>query len=104
MVGGNHEERIPVMSAHRVEHVEGAFVIEEGGKRLAETTYRRDGDTLVMPHTWVDDSLRGQGAAKQLVDAAVAYAREHHVTITPVCPFVKAAFAKDTSIHDVLAK
>lgn len=93
------------MSDHTIKRVEDAFIIEgPDGKRLAETSYRREGNTLVMPHTWVDDSLRGQGIAKQLVDAAVAYARAEHVTITPVCPFVKAAFEKDASIHDVLAK
>jgi predicted GNAT family acetyltransferase len=85
-----------------VKHVDGAFIVEGAdGKRLAETTYTRDGDVMTMPHTWVDDSLRGQGIAKQLVDAAVAYAREHHYTIVPVCPFVKAAFDKDPSIADV---
>jgi len=87
-----------------VTHVDGAFVIlDDAGKRLAETTYTLAGDTMTMPHTWVDDSLRGHGVAKQLIDAAVAYARAHHHRIYPVCPFVKAAFAKDASIHDVLS-
>jgi hypothetical protein len=87
-----------------VTHVDGAFVIEDGGKRVAETTYTLANDVMTMPHTWVDDSLRGHGVAKQLVDAAVAYAREHHYKIEPVCPFVKAAFDKDPSIADVRAR
>lgn len=85
-----------------VEHVEGAFIIQGEGKRLAETTYMLRDSVMTMPHTWVDDSLRGQGAAKQLVAAAVSYARAHHYQIKPTCPFVKSIFAKDTSIHDVL--
>lgn len=87
-----------------VKHVDGAFIIEDdAGKRIAETTYSLDGDVMTMPHTFVDPSLRGQGAAKHLVDAAVAFAREHHYTIVPVCPFVKATFEKDPSIGDVLS-
>lgn len=86
-----------------VTHVPGAFVItDDGGTRLAETTYTLAGAVMTMPHTWVDDSLRGHGVAKKLVDAAVAYAREHHYKILPICPFVRAAFKKDASIHDVL--
>ena len=86
-----------------VEHVEGAFIIQGEGKRLAETTYTLHDSVMTMPHTWVDDSLRGHGVAKKLVDAAVAYAREHQYKIEPVCPFVKAAFEKDPTIADVRA-
>jgi uncharacterized protein len=85
-----------------VEHVEGAFIIQENGKRLAETTYKLAENVMTMPHTWVDDSLRGKGVAKHLVAAAVSFARDHHYQINPTCPFVKGIFAKDTSIHDVL--
>jgi uncharacterized protein len=85
-----------------VEHVDGAFIIQENGKRLAETTYKLAEDVMTMPHTWVDESLRGKGVAKQLVAAAISYARDHHFKINPVCPVVKGVFAKDTSIHDVL--
>ena len=86
-----------------VKHVDGAFVVEDdAGKRIAETTYTLVDHVMTMPHTWVDDSLRGHGVARKLVDAAVAYAREHHHQINPVCPFVQSAFTKDATIHDVL--
>lgn len=87
-----------------VEHVPGAFIIQQNGKRVAETTYTLADNVMTMPHTFVDEALRGQGAAKQLVAAAVTFAREHHYRIKPVCPFVKAIFAKDSSIHDVLVE
>ena len=93
-----------VVRVNPVKHVDGAFIVEDDhGERLAETTYSLANGVMRMPHTWVDDSLRGHGIAGKLVAAAVAYAREHHYKIFPTCPFVKAAFAKDTSIHDVLA-
>jgi uncharacterized protein len=85
-----------------VEHIDGAFIIQDNGKRVAETTYKLAEDVMTMPHTWVDESLRGKGVAKQLVAAAISFARDHHYKIDPVCPVVKGGFAKDPSIHDVL--
>jgi len=60
----NHER-----SGHR-----GAFVIERDGKRLAEMTYTVAGSRVIIDHTTVDDALRGTGAGKQLVEAAVQWA------------------------------
>lgn len=82
----------------------GAFFLERGGARVAELTFARVSPTLVMiDHTEVSDSLRGQGAARRLLDAAVAWARETKTRLLPVCPYAKAQFQKDASIHDVLA-
>ena len=50
----------------------------------------------------MDDRLRGQSVGRHLLDAAVAFAREKHVKIIPLCPFAKSVFDKDSSIHDVL--
>jgi uncharacterized protein len=91
-----------------VQHAEhghrSAFFLEQGGKRMAEMTMSRVNATLVMiDHTDVDDALRGQGAGRQLLDAAVAWARAHQVKFIPVCPFAKSQFDKDESLRDVLA-
>jgi predicted GNAT family acetyltransferase len=51
----------------------------------------------------VDDSLRGQGAARKLLDTAVAWARETQTQVKATCPYAKAQFEKDPSIRDVLA-
>lgn len=83
----------------------GEFYIGEDGHHLAEMTYSWAGeDKFIIDHTWVDDSLRGQNVGRQLVDRAVALAREKNVSILPLCPFAKSVFDKDTSIHDVLFK
>ena len=87
-----------------IQHIDGAFVIERDGKRLAEMTYHvsRNGPT-VIDHTEVSDELRGQGIARKLLDALVAWARASKIKIEPRCPYAKAQFEKDASIRDVLA-
>jgi predicted GNAT family acetyltransferase len=93
--------------AHPVEHHEagsrGAFFVTRGGQRIAEMTYSRTNPTLILiDHTDVDESLKGQGVGRQLLDTLVAWARETHIKVIAVCPFAKAQFDKDASIRDVL--
>jgi len=90
-----------------IDHIEhgpkGAFLIKENNERLAEMTYSKAGENLIIiDHTEVSDALRGKGAGKQLVQAAVTYARETHLKILPLCPFAKAVFDKNLEFQDVL--
>jgi predicted GNAT family acetyltransferase len=81
----------------------GAFVLM-GDRPLGEMHYVRLGPKLInIDHTQVDDSLRGQGAARKLLDTAVAWARETQTQVKATCPYAKAQFEKDPSICDVLA-
>jgi uncharacterized protein len=83
----------------------GAFIIEEESERLGEMTYSKAGDRLIIiDHTDVSDKLRGQGAEKKMVLAAVDYARKNNLKILPLCPFAKATFDRTSEIHDVLAE
>ncbi|MGE0349342.1 GNAT family N-acetyltransferase [Hydrogenophaga sp.] len=92
---------------HAIQHQEnaskGAFFVQPGGQRLAEMTYSRTSPTLIIiDHTEVDESLKGQGAGRQLLDALVAWARETRTKVIALCPFAKAQFEKDASLRDVL--
>ncbi|WP_439520907.1 GNAT family N-acetyltransferase [Hydrogenophaga sp.] len=94
---------------HPIQHQEsasrGAFVILRDGRRIAEMTYTRTNPSLVVvDHTFVDPSLRGQGVARQLQDAMVAWARENDTKVVPVCSYVQVQFDRDPSIRDVLAQ
>jgi len=81
----------------------GAFVIKENNERLAEMTYSKAGEKLIIiDHTEVSDVLRGKGAGKQLVAAAVEFARKQSIKILPLCPFAKAIFDKTPEFKDVL--
>jgi predicted GNAT family acetyltransferase len=97
------------MSAEvQVQHAElgadGTFYVERDGQRLAEQVYRKTGDgkTAIIVHTEVDDVLRGEGIARRLTMAAVAWARASGVKLIPVCPVAKAIFDRDPTIRDVL--
>lgn len=88
---------------HTEEGSKGTFYIEKNGKQLAEMTYSRAGDDLlIIDHTQVDDELRGKGIGQDLVHAAVSYARSHHFKILPLCPFAKSVFKKEKDLQDVL--
>ena len=88
---------------HRELGSKGLFYIEVEGEKLAEMTYSKAGDSLIIiDHTEVSEKLKGQGAGKQLVQAAVSYAREHNIKILPLCPFAKAIFDKTPDYSDVL--
>jgi predicted GNAT family acetyltransferase len=82
----------------------GAFFLEKDGARVGEMTFSRTSPKLVMiDHTDVDDSLRGQGAGRKMLDAMIAWARKNDTKLLPVCPYAKAQFEKDPSIRDVLS-
>ncbi len=81
----------------------GSFFILKGGQKLAEMTYSRAGDSLVIiDHTEVHDSLRGSGAGQMLVEKAVAWARMTNTRIMPLCPFARSVFDKNPKLRDVL--
>jgi len=42
----------------------------------------------------VHEGNEGKGLGKQLMNAAVAFAREKHIKILPLCLFAKAVFNK----------
>ncbi|MET0342633.1 MAG: GNAT family N-acetyltransferase [Polyangiales bacterium] len=92
--------------AIQIEHEEadgrGAFFLEREGIRLAEMTYSRAGENLVIiDHTFTDEQLRGLGVARKLLDTAVAWARATHTRVRATCPYALAQFQKDASIGDV---
>ena len=83
----------------------GAFFIAGEGHRLAELTFSATPDhkLVILDHTEVSDSLRGQGVARKLVEAAVDWARLTNVKLLPLCPFAKAIFDREPQFADVRA-
>ena len=82
----------------------GEFFIERDGRHIAEITYQYQNDaTIVADHTWVDNSLRGQGVARQLLDVLVAFAREKQLKIVPTCSYVDVMFQREAEFADVVA-
>jgi predicted GNAT family acetyltransferase len=88
---------------HQESGSKGMFYVGEKKEHLAEMTYSKAGDTLIIiDHTEVSDKLQGKGAGKQLVAAAVAFARSKNIKILPLCTFAKSVFEKVKDYQDVL--
>lgn len=71
---------------------------------LAEIHFVEIGDDrLDVDHTFVSETLRGQGIGDLLVERVVDYARQHGKKIIPTCPFVKNRLERNKQYHDILA-
>jgi uncharacterized protein len=81
----------------------GAFLINLEGARVGEMTYVWAGtDRIIIDHTEVSPVLKGQGAGKKMVEAAVNFARAKGINIIPLCPFAKSVLDKTPEWSDVL--
>lgn len=81
------------------------YVGDSEEKPLGEITYYHEGDqTIVADHTFVDEALRGQKMARKLVERLVTFARDEHLKIVPVCPYVVRVLNETEAYHDVLKK
>ena len=91
-----------IKHTHNDKH--GEFYYEVDDKKLAEMGYTMAGpNKMIIDHTEVDDSLKGQGIGKKLQAQLVDYVRERHIKVIPLCPFAKAMFEKVKEWQDVLA-
>ena len=89
---------------HKQVGSKGMFYVGQDGAILAELVYTMSSpEKMIIEHTEVDDSLKGQNVGLELVSAAVHYARDHKIKIIPLCPFAKAVISKRAEMQDVLA-
>lgn len=89
---------------HAQDEKGGSFYYESDGQQLAAMVYVMAGpEKMIIEHTEVDDSLKGQGIGKQLQAELVSYVRAHNIKVIPLCPFANATFKKTTEWQDVLA-
>ena len=80
-----------------------AYATKDGDTSLAEMTFSITGAGMwIVDHTEVDESLRGQGVGRKMLDLIVEDARKEGIKILPLCPYAKSVFDKDESIGDVL--
>ncbi|RCR70296.1 GNAT family N-acetyltransferase [Larkinella punicea] len=72
----------------------GAFYLYEEGVKIGEMVVNITDGNLTVYHTEVVPEAEGKGYAKQMLDAMVAYAREHNLKVIPLCPYVHAQFKR----------
>ena len=76
----------------------------QDGRTLAEVTFPEAGPgVVVIDHTWVDPSLRGQGTAGQLMQAVVDLLRADGRKAQATCSYARAWLARHPEAADVLA-
>ncbi|MBK4216929.1 N-acetyltransferase [Paracoccus caeni] len=74
----------------------------EGIDAEAELVFTNRGPGKISAdHTGAPDALRGTGAAAALVRALIDDARENSFVIIPLCPYVRAQYAKHPEWADV---
>lgn len=67
-----------------------------------EITFTHRGPSLISAdHTGAPEALKGTGVAAAMVDFLVADARTRGFKIIPICPYVRARYAKHPEWHDV---
>lgn len=77
-------------------------LFDENHQVIAKVTFPDvDADTVDIDHTFVDDSLRGQGVAGKLMEAAAEYLREQNKKAVLTCSYAVKWFEKHPEYSDV---
>ncbi|MBB4807811.1 putative GNAT family acetyltransferase [Chryseobacterium defluvii] len=81
----------------------GNFEALIDGNRAGLMTYTWAGEErFIIDHTEVEEAYNGKGVGKEMVLAAVDFARKEGKKIIALCPFAKATFQKNKELQDVL--
>lgn len=78
------------------------FALGEDGTLLAEITFPTEDGVAVINHTFVHESLRGQGVAGQLMREAVSAIRQAGLKLKPVCSYAVGWMEKHPEHGDLL--
>lgn len=85
------------------EGAKGRYVIEAPGNAVAEMTYSRANEGLIIiDHTEVPNVFRGSGTGLRLLNALIADARAGSIKIIPLCPYAAAQFKRHPEWSDLL--
>ena len=89
---------------HEETEGEGQFFVTVDEKKLAELDYwYSEPGKMLIDHTEVSTVLEGKGIGRQLVRAAVEFARNKGLKVIPACPFAREVIHKTPEFQDVLA-
>lgn len=87
---------------HHDDGKKGYFRAYDAETEAGTVTYVWAGSNkFIIDHTEVNEGYKGLGI--QLIEAAVAYARNNNLKIIPLCPFAKKMFERKVDIRDTLA-
>lgn len=84
------------------EELNGAheFVLRLDGERHGFLEFTRpEVGVMRIEYVEVSPELRGTGLAKQLVEKAVAFAREASLKVVPICSYASAVIRSDPAMN-----
>lgn len=88
---------------HEADGERGSFFVEAEAKRIAEMQYSlTEQKEMIIEHTEVDESLKGEGIGLELLYKLVGFARDQKIKVIPSCSFAEAMFQKKEELRDVL--
>lgn len=79
------------------------FVLRVDGERLGFLEFTRpDAGVMRIEYVEVDPELRGTGLGKQLVEKAVAFAKDNQLKVVPICSYARAVIQRDADLSTSL--
>ena len=81
----------------------GRFELERDG-HVASLQYTVAGHVLALLHSEIPEALRGSGVASTLAQTAFDWARDHHMKVDVVCPFVAAFLETHPQYSDLVLR
>lgn len=66
--------------------------------------YSRKEDVIYLTHTEVPKEMQGKGIGTHLVKRSLDYIRSQHLTVVPMCSFVRKFIDNNEEYHDLLSE
>ena len=81
------------------------YAENDAGKVIAEVTFPSCSEGVVsIDHTYVDESLRGQGIADRLMEETYDLLKEEGLMAIPVCSYAVVWYQRHPEKRDVISE
>ena len=80
----------------------GSFYVGDSAAPTAQLVYHMEGKgKMIIDHTEVNEIHKGEGIGRQLVLAAVDYARQQGAKVQPLCSFARSILKHSKEYEDI---
>jgi len=78
------------------------FEIRADGEVAGFVQYRRTAAALSLTHTVIEPAFEGRGLGSALARGALDAARDRHVSVLPLCPFIREYIRRHPAYLDLV--